>query len=157
MMKILINILMKLRNDQKWCEISKSKTHGSSKKRKLDEGAQSSTFHASEASNADAERLPGVKAAKANDKKVKAEENALSYFERMWSIKQEDLARKERLSKMKLLYSLIGKQEPLAECEEALKKKLVTDLYKKSDRVEHCEGNKKRLKLVLLCVWKLVM
>ncbi|KAF3539361.1 hypothetical protein F2Q69_00025270 [Brassica cretica] len=56
----------------------------------------------------------------------------------MWSIKQEDFARKERLSKMKLLDSLIGKQEPLAEYEEALKKKLVTDLYKKSDRVEHC-------------------
>ncbi|KAF3554900.1 hypothetical protein F2Q69_00012000 [Brassica cretica] len=113
--------------------------------------AQSSTSHTSEASNADAEHPPGVKAAKANGKKVKAEGKTLSQFERMWSIKQEDLTSKRRLSKMKLLDSLIGKQEPLAEYKEALKKKLVTDLYKKSDRVEHCEGNKKRLKLVMLC------
>ena len=119
---------MELCNDQKWCEISKSKFHGSGKRRKLDEGAQSSTSHTSEASNADAEHPPGVKAAKANGKKVKAEGKTLSEFERMWSIKQEDLTSKKRLSKMKLLDSLIGKQEPLAEYEEALKKKLVTDL-----------------------------
>ncbi|KAF8111923.1 hypothetical protein N665_0071s0062 [Sinapis alba] len=40
----------------------------------------------------------------------------------MWSIKKADMAMKERLSKMKLLESLIAKQEPLAEYEEALKK-----------------------------------
>ncbi|KAF8045066.1 hypothetical protein N665_5662s0001 [Sinapis alba] len=116
-----------LRNDQKWCEISKSKTNGSSKRRKLDEGAQSSTSHASEANTGDAERPPGVKAAKRNGKKTKPEGQAVTEFASMWSIKQEDMARKERLSKMKLLDSLIAKEE-LAEYEEALKKKLVTDL-----------------------------
>ncbi|KAF3610539.1 hypothetical protein DY000_02050420 [Brassica cretica] len=46
----------------------------------------------------------------------------------MWSIKKEDLVMKERLSKMKLLESLIAKQVPLADYEEALKKKLIDGL-----------------------------
>uniref|UniRef100_A0A0D3EF51 DDE Tnp4 domain-containing protein n=1 Tax=Brassica oleracea var. oleracea TaxID=109376 RepID=A0A0D3EF51_BRAOL len=54
------------------------------------------------------DRSPSVKSAKANGKKRKAEER-LSEFEGMWSIKKEDLAIKERLSKMKLLDSLIAK------------------------------------------------
>ncbi|KAF2552770.1 hypothetical protein F2Q68_00035075 [Brassica cretica] len=58
-------------------------------------------------------------------KKTKVDEKGLSGFQTMWSIKQHDLAMKERLSKMSLLDSLIGKQEPLSECEEALKKKLI--------------------------------
>ncbi|KAF3525632.1 hypothetical protein F2Q69_00050084 [Brassica cretica] len=49
----------------------------------------------------------------------------------MWSIKQQDLAMKEKLSKMKLLDSLIAKQEPLADYEEALKKKLINELITK--------------------------
>ncbi|KAG2330465.1 hypothetical protein Bca52824_001645 [Brassica carinata] len=98
------------------------------KRRKLDEGSQSSTSHASEANNGDADHPPGVKAAKGKAKKTQAKGKALSEFESMWSINQEDLARKESLSKMKLLECLIGKQEPLAEDEQALKKKLVTDL-----------------------------
>ncbi|KAF3497131.1 hypothetical protein DY000_02055243 [Brassica cretica] len=46
----------------------------------------------------------------------------------MWSNKQQDLAIKEKLSKMKLLDSLIAKQEPLADYEEALKKKLIIEM-----------------------------
>ena len=38
----------KLRNDQKWCDLSTSKTERSSKKRKCDEGAQSSTSQETE-------------------------------------------------------------------------------------------------------------
>ncbi|KAG2328181.1 hypothetical protein Bca52824_010909 [Brassica carinata] len=57
-----------------------------------------------------------------------AEGKALSEFQSMWSIKKQDLAMKERLSKMRLLDSLIAKQEPLAKYKEALKKKLINDL-----------------------------
>lgn len=57
-----------------------------------------------------------------------AEGKTLSEFRSMWSIKKENLAMKEKLSKMKLLDSLIAKQEPLAEYEEALKKKLINEL-----------------------------
>ncbi|KAF3497097.1 hypothetical protein DY000_02055241 [Brassica cretica] len=46
----------------------------------------------------------------------------------MWSIKQQDLKIKERLSKMKILDSLIAKQEPLADYEEALKKQLIIEM-----------------------------
>ncbi|KAF8112057.1 hypothetical protein N665_0068s0024 [Sinapis alba] len=67
-----------LRNDQKWCEISKAKTNGSSKRRKLNEGAQSSTSHASKANTDDVECPPGVKAAKRNGKKTKAKGKALT-------------------------------------------------------------------------------
>ncbi|KAG2310725.1 hypothetical protein Bca52824_022282 [Brassica carinata] len=52
----------------------------------------------------------------------------LNEFQSMWSIKKHDLDMKERLSKMRLVESLIAKQEPLAEYEEALKKKLITEL-----------------------------
>ncbi|KAF3537661.1 hypothetical protein F2Q69_00025090 [Brassica cretica] len=49
-------------------------------------------------------RPPGVKSAKASGKKKVVDENAvneqLSKFQSMWTIKQEDLAMKERLSKM---------------------------------------------------------
>lgn len=49
-------------------------------------------------------------------------------FQTMWSIKENDLAVKERLTKMGLLETLISKKEPLSECEQALKQKLITDM-----------------------------
>ena len=45
-----------LRNDQKWCELSTSKTEGSSKRRKLDDSAQSSSSHAFETTTGDDEQ-----------------------------------------------------------------------------------------------------
>ncbi|KAG2269194.1 hypothetical protein Bca52824_063749 [Brassica carinata] len=73
-------------------------------------------------------RPPGVKASKARGKKPVAEEKAMKEFETMWSIRQQDLAQKERLSKMRLLDSRIAKKEPLVEYEEELKKKLINEL-----------------------------
>lgn len=62
-----------LRNNQKWCDLTSSKTERSSKRRKCDEGAQSSTSHASETNTGEADvatnRPPGVKAAKGHGKK----------------------------------------------------------------------------------------
>ncbi|KAG2265130.1 hypothetical protein Bca52824_072209 [Brassica carinata] len=52
----------------------------------------------------------------------------LCEFQTMWTIKKQDLGLKERVSKMKLLDSLIAKQGPLADYEEALKKKLINEL-----------------------------
>ncbi|KAF3577753.1 hypothetical protein DY000_02032628 [Brassica cretica] len=69
-------------------------------------------------------RPPGVKASKGRGKKPVE----LSDFKTVWSIKKQYLDMKERLSKIKLLDSLIGKQGPLADYEEALKKKLVDEL-----------------------------
>ncbi|KAF3591857.1 hypothetical protein DY000_02023262 [Brassica cretica] len=104
---------------------------GSSRKRKYEDSAQSSTSRATETNTSDADeasnRPPGVKAAKERVKKTTVDEKGLSEFQTMWSIKQQDLAMKERLSKMSMLNSLIGKQEPLSECGEALKQKFITD------------------------------
>ncbi|KAF3558120.1 hypothetical protein F2Q69_00011864 [Brassica cretica] len=68
----------------------------------------------------------------------------LSDFKTVWSIKKQDLDMKERLSKINLLDSLIGKQGPLADYEEALKKKLVDELM--SRRVWHCRFTESRAK-----------
>ncbi|XP_013694919.1 glutathione S-transferase T3-like [Brassica napus] len=118
-----------LRNDQKWCELSTVKNEGISKKKKCEDGFDSASPQA--ATGVDEEgaiRPPGVKAAKARGKKTMVEGKDLSDFQSMWSIKKEDLVMKERLSKMKLLESLIAKQVPLADYEEALKKKLIDEL-----------------------------
>lgn len=54
-----------LRNDQKWCDLSSSKTKGSTKKRKCDDSAQSSTAHTTETTAGEDEQVlirpPGVK------------------------------------------------------------------------------------------------
>ncbi|KAF3536193.1 hypothetical protein F2Q69_00020825, partial [Brassica cretica] len=96
-----------------------------------DDDAQSSASHLSESKTSEADegntRPPRVKASKARRKKT-IEGKGLSEFQTIWYIKQQDMAMKERLSKMSLLGSLIAKREPLSECEEALKKKLINDL-----------------------------
>ena len=52
-----------LRNDQKWCEALSAKNEGSSKKRKCEDGKDSSSSQAN-----DMKRPPGVKASKARGK-----------------------------------------------------------------------------------------
>ncbi|KAL0685603.1 hypothetical protein Bca4012_052451 [Brassica carinata] len=112
-----------LRNDQKWCELSTAKNEGSSKKRKCEEG-----FITASSQDECTSRPPGVKAAKARGKKSAVEEKGVSAFESMWTIKQADLASKERLSKMALLDRLFAKEGPLNEREEALKTRLIYEL-----------------------------
>ncbi|KAF8057843.1 hypothetical protein N665_1253s0001 [Sinapis alba] len=113
-----------LRNDQKWCEFAKNRIEGSAKKRRCEDGAQSASSQGDQAT-----RSPGVKAAKgASGKRSLLDHEAVLQFQTMWSIKEKDLAGKERLSKMGLLESLISKKEPLSEFEEALKKKLINEM-----------------------------
>lgn len=71
-----------------------------------------------------------MKASKGHGKhKNKTEIHSPAGFQSMWDIKKEDLAIKERVSKIKLLEILIAKTEPLAGYEEALEKKLITELF----------------------------
>ncbi|XP_013613781.1 PREDICTED: glutathione S-transferase T3-like [Brassica oleracea var. oleracea] len=97
-----------LRNDQKWGEVSSAKNDGSSKKRKCEDGADSSACQPSETKHP-----AGVKASKARGKKTMSEENSVNGFQSMWDIKQKDLEVKDRLSNMSILESLIAKKEPL--------------------------------------------
>ena len=119
-------------NDQTWCDLSSARNEGSSKRRNCEDGSFSACRQANETDSAVADegttRPMGVKAAKAHGKKPMVEGNELYEFQTMWRIKQHDLALKEKLSKMKLLDSLIAKQELLADYEEALKKKLINEL-----------------------------
>ena len=121
-----------LRNDQKWCELSSSKNEGSSKRRKFEDGSHSACSEANETDSGIAyegtTRPTCVKAAKARGKKPMGDAKDMSQFQTMWTIKQQDLALKENISKMRLLDTLIAKQDPLADYEEALKKKLINEL-----------------------------
>ncbi|KAF8095013.1 hypothetical protein N665_0346s0010 [Sinapis alba] len=114
----------------KFCGAFEAATRGS-RRRKFEDGAEACS-EAKETKSAVGDegttRPIGVKAAKARGKKLKFEGKELSEFQTMWRIKQEDLTIKEKLSKMKLIDSLIAKQEPLADYEEALKKKLINEL-----------------------------
>ncbi|KAG2265676.1 hypothetical protein Bca52824_072755 [Brassica carinata] len=82
----------------------------------------------------DSVSLSSSQASKGHGKKKMAEGKekqsrmTFSEFQSMWSLKKEDLSQKEKLSKIKLLDSLLAKQEPLADYEEALKKKLINEL-----------------------------
>ena len=116
-----------LQYDQKQCELATSKIDESSKKRRCEDGAQSSSSQAT--TNLGEQRPPGVKAAKAAcGKRNVVDLQAASQFQTMWSIREKDLAVKERLSKMGLLEGLICKKEPLSEYEEALKTNLITEM-----------------------------
>ncbi|XP_013601548.1 PREDICTED: glutathione S-transferase T3-like [Brassica oleracea var. oleracea] len=104
-----------LRNDQKWCEVASSKIDGTSKKRKCDDKVQSES-------------------SKQRPLSVINAPNALLVLSRrkepltMWSIKEKDMAAKEKLKKIGLLESRICKKEPLSEYEEELKKKLISEM-----------------------------
>ncbi|XP_013654185.2 glutathione S-transferase T3-like [Brassica napus] len=120
-----------LRNDQKWCALSTAKKDGSSKKRMCEDDSEMMEHSAT--ADGGTKRPQGVKAAKRcskerMSKKTVLDGNDLSNFQTMWGIKKQDLDMKERLSKMKLLDSLIAKPEPLAAYEEGLKKKLIDEL-----------------------------
>ncbi|KAL0801719.1 hypothetical protein Bca101_056895 [Brassica carinata] len=71
----------------------------------------------------------GVKAAKAKAKRSAGEEGKnLQEFQQMWEIKEKDFVLKDKLSKTKLLDSLLAKTEPLSELEVVLKNKLITEM-----------------------------
>ncbi|KAL1194016.1 hypothetical protein V5N11_008775 [Cardamine amara subsp. amara] len=116
-----------------------AKDGGNSKRRKLDEGsAQSSSSQVGVIGEDEAiGRPPGVKAAKATAKRSarkaaglgnEESEKLLLECKKMWVIKQQDLAMREKLSKNKLLDSLLAKSEPLSDIEITLKNKLITDM-----------------------------
>ncbi|XP_048623617.1 glutathione S-transferase T2-like [Brassica napus] len=106
-----------LRYDQKWCEHASSKLGGSAKKRKCEDGAETSSSQTTVNLDEQPTKRPaGVKAAKAaSAKKPIVDKEAVLKFQTMCSIREKDLALKERLSKMDLLNTLISKNVPLSE------------------------------------------
>ncbi|KAL0665348.1 hypothetical protein Bca4012_102186 [Brassica carinata] len=111
-----------LRADQKWCELSTAKNGSSSKKRKCEDENNAS------GDEEFTSRPPGVKASKARGKKPVVDGKVFSDFQNIWSLKKEDLAMKERLSKMRMLELILAKEAPLDETDDVLKKKLINEL-----------------------------
>lgn len=112
-----------------------SKGTESPKRTKRDEGGaySSSSKKTSPVEEEASPRPPGVKASKGKAKKrdtsEESEASSLLKFERMWEIKEKDLAWKERLSKQRLVDSLIAKTE-LSELELSLKNKLIAEMLR---------------------------
>ncbi|XP_013632839.1 PREDICTED: glutathione S-transferase T3-like [Brassica oleracea var. oleracea] len=136
-----------LRHDQKWCEVAAAKNESTSKRRKFEDGSHSASSQVPEnpAAVDGTSRPPGVKASKARGKNPQAEEKRLSDFQSMWSIKQNDLAMKERLSKMRILENLLAKDPPLADYEEVIMKKLINELMSTT-----CHVKVKKIELELV-------
>ena len=141
----------KLRHSQKWYSyISKcSKSSGSSKRAKLDEGG---TFSSSSNTKSNVEehamvaRPIGVKSSKGEGENVvtkttneenvvttkttneERESNSRSRLENLWALNEKDIAERNKLSRIELLRSLLGKTEKLSEKEETLKNKLIDEM-----------------------------
>ena len=130
--KSLEHAWKELRADQKWCELSTEKTVSSSKRRKFEDGSHTGSSQVKENNAGVVDdvtcRPAGVKAAKSRGKKPLVEAKELDVFKTIWEMKKEDLTRKEKLTKMKLLESLVAKQGPLPDYEEDLKIKLIKEL-----------------------------
>ncbi|XP_024009301.1 glutathione S-transferase T3-like [Eutrema salsugineum] len=122
-----------LRFDQKWCTTSKVQDGASTKRRKVEDSAQSSTsIHASENEDVVEGRPPGVKAAKAKAKQSgrgKSDNRDMKEFSSMWEMKQRDLELKDKIRDKRILENLLAKKEPLTEIEMALKNKLICAMY----------------------------
>ncbi|KAF3599036.1 hypothetical protein F2Q69_00033775 [Brassica cretica] len=78
-------------------------------------------------------RPKGIKAAKS--RRDNAQGKALAEYKSIWEIKKEDLAMKEKLSKLAILDTLLAKKEPLSEAEEVVKNKLLTELRNTWDKI----------------------
>uniref|UniRef100_M4F862 Thioredoxin reductase n=1 Tax=Brassica campestris TaxID=3711 RepID=M4F862_BRACM len=124
-----------------------SKSNGSSKRAKLDEGG---TFSSSSNTKSNVEEQAmahpiGVKSSKGegenlvtkatNEENVatkttndERESNSRSRLENLWALNERDIAERNKLSRIELLRSLLGKTEKLSEKEETLKNKLIDEM-----------------------------
>ncbi|KAL0650779.1 hypothetical protein Bca4012_093470 [Brassica carinata] len=94
-----------LRYEPKWINLNTPKATGPAK-RKIDESAQSSSVNVDDHQI----RLEGIKAAKA--RRNNGLGKTLDDYKTIWEIKKEDLAMKEKLSKLAILDTLLSKKEP---------------------------------------------
>ncbi|KAF3501156.1 hypothetical protein F2Q69_00042410 [Brassica cretica] len=108
-----------LRSEQKWLSLNTPKATASSKRKTSEAGSQSPSTN-----GGDHEMRPeGIKAAKARRNNAKGK--ALEEYKSVWELKMEDLAMKEKLSKLAILDTLLAKKESLSETEEVVKNKLL--------------------------------
>lgn len=111
-----------LRHEQKWLSLNTIKatiTIATAKRKNAEKDTQASSSEV----GMDQIRPEGIKAAKArrNNRQGKAHAD----YKDIWEIKKEDLEKKEKLSKLAILDTLLNKKEPLSEAEEVVKNKLL--------------------------------
>uniref|UniRef100_A0A1J3JU44 Glutathione S-transferase T3 n=1 Tax=Noccaea caerulescens TaxID=107243 RepID=A0A1J3JU44_NOCCA len=127
-----------LRNDQKWCSLSREKGKAHSKRTHPDASVAGSPMEEEVE-----ERPVGVKAAKAaklkGNKKVtrtsedreaamKNLQSVAALREKDYALREKEFAKKDILANKKLLANLLGKTEPLDEIEIDLKNKLISQI-----------------------------
>ncbi|XP_013639298.1 glutathione S-transferase T3-like [Brassica napus] len=108
-----------LRYEQKWLNFNSTQASGSSKRKTVETVSQTSTTSVGEQEI----RPEGVKAAKS--KRSNAKGKSFAEYTTVWEMRKEDLERKEKLSKLAILDTLLAKTEPLSEAEEVAKNKLL--------------------------------
>ncbi|XP_018480023.1 glutathione S-transferase T3-like [Raphanus sativus] len=115
-----------LRHEQKWRSLCPPKASGSSKRTNSQTSATNVGDHVGD--HGDEEIRPeGIKAAKA--RKYGAKGKSVAEYTSLWEMKKEDLAMKEKLSKLAILDTLLAKKEALTEAEEMVKDKLLAEYF----------------------------
>ncbi|KAL0805391.1 hypothetical protein Bca101_097882 [Brassica carinata] len=119
-----------LRFEQKWLSLNTPKPSGTSKRKGCETPCQSTNTTAAD----DEVRPEGIKAAKAKrntgkGKSVAEYATIMDMKREDWEMKKDDLDRKERLSKLAILDTLLAKTEPLSVAEEVVKNKLLNLLF----------------------------
>ena len=113
-----------LRFEHKWLSLNTPTTAGVSKRKNVEVNSQTSTNEGF----VDVESRPrGVKAAKA--KRNAGKGKSVAEIATVWEMKKDDLVRKERLSRLAILDTLLTRTEPLTEAEVVVKNKLLAELF----------------------------
>ncbi|XP_013723560.2 glutathione S-transferase T3-like [Brassica napus] len=103
------------RHEQKWLSLNTTKASASSKRKPVETDSQTSPINVGD----EEVRPEGVKAAKAK------RSNAKGDITTVWEMRTDNLDRKEKLSKLAILDTLLAKTQPLTTAEEEAKNKLL--------------------------------
>ncbi|XP_013607668.1 PREDICTED: uncharacterized protein LOC106314321 [Brassica oleracea var. oleracea] len=108
----------------KWLSLTTPTAGGVSKRKNVEINSQTSTNEGF----VDIESRPEcVKAAKA--KRNTGKGKSVAEIATVWEMKKDDLVRKERLSRLAILDTLLGKTQPFSEAEDVVKNKLLAELF----------------------------
>ncbi|KAG2295565.1 hypothetical protein Bca52824_042234 [Brassica carinata] len=99
--------------------LNTTKASASSKRKPVETDSQTSTINVGD----EEVRPEGVKAAKA--KRSNAKGKSVADITTVWEMRKDDLDRKEKLSKLAILDTLLAKTQPLTAAEEEAKNKLL--------------------------------
>lgn len=115
-----------MRFEQKLLNLNTTPT-GRSKRKSVRTDSQAANPSVDASVGEQEERPEGVKTAKAkrsNGKGKSVADNA-----EVWDMRDQELGKKEKLSKLAILDTLLAKSQPLSEAEEVAKNKLLAEFF----------------------------